>query len=474
MNILLINPPSENEIIGNNPEIIEEERGYNPPLGLLYIAGYLEAHSSHKVQFMDCQVEEFSYAQVKEYLQKRDFDVVGLTAMTFTLLDVMETIRLVKEINPKARIVLGGPHPHLYPKETLSLGGVDFIVLGEGEKTFLKLLENLDSPQKLKKIPGLVFRDGDEFVHTGNPPFIEDLDALPFPARHLSPYEKYDSLLAKRTPVTIMMTSRGCPYQCAFCDRPQLGKRFRARSVQNVVDEIEACTRMGIFEFIMYDDTFTVKRDRAMGICDEIVRRGLDIGWDIRARVDTIDEELIIKLKAAGCRGIHYGVEAGTTRMLKALNKGITLERVEEVFKMTRKHGLMTLGYFMIGNPGETREEIFETFAFSRKLDADFIHMTILTPFPGTKIYFDGLKSGIIRKDYWREFAENPTRDFIPPHWDENFTLDELRELLVIGYKQFYTRPGYILKRLMRIESFGEFKRKVRAGIKVITMHSNR
>ncbi|NQT25385.1 cobalamin B12-binding domain-containing protein [candidate division KSB1 bacterium] len=470
MQVLLINPPSENEIIGNNPEIIEEERGNNPPLGLLYIAGYLEVNSDYTVRVLDCQVEELTYPQIETRLSQMDFDVVGMTAMSFTLLDVMKTIHIVKQINPNACIVLGGPHPHLFPNETLALDGVDFVILGEGEKTFLELLHNLEKPDELFKIPGIVFRSGNQIINTGNPPFIEDLDALPFPARHLTPYQKYDSLLAKRTPVTIMMTSRGCPYQCAFCDRPQLGKRFRARSTLNVVDEIEACIKMGIHEFIMYDDTFTVKKDRAKGICDEIVRRKLDIGWDIRARVDTIDEELLIKLKQAGCRGIHYGVEAGTEKILKVLNKGITLDCVEEVFRMTRKHGLMTLAYFMIGSPGETREDILQTFAFSRKLDADFVHMTILTPFPGTKIYFDGMSSGIIDRDYWREFAENPTHDFIPPHWNENFTLDELRELLVYGYKQFYTRPGYILKRLVKVESFGELKRKVKAGIKVIFM----
>ncbi|MBN2105722.1 cobalamin-dependent protein [bacterium] len=470
MEILLINPPSENEIIGNNPEIIEEERGCNPPLGLLYLAGYLETNSSYKINVLDCQVEELSYPQIENRLMQINFDVVGLTAMTFTMLDVIKTIQIVKKINKNAKVVLGGPHAHLFPDETIQLDGVDYVVLGEGEETFLQLVDHIDDFNVLRKIPGLVFYQDGNLVNTGIRDFIRDLDRLPFPARHLTPYHKYSSLLARRTPVTIMMTSRGCPYQCTFCDRPQLGKLFRARSTGNVVDEMETCTRMGIHEFIMYDDTFTVKRDRAKGICDEIVRRKLDVGWDIRARVDTIDDELLTKLKKAGCRGIHYGVEAGTEKILKILNKGIHLDQIENAFRMTRKHGLMTLAYFMIGNPTETREDILETFAFTKKLDADFIHMTILTPFPGTKIYFDGLKKGIIIRDYWREFASNPTSDFTPPHWNENFTLDELHELLITGYQQFYTRPGYILKRLTKIRSLGELRRKLRAGIKVILM----
>ena len=139
MNVLLINPPSEYEIIGNNPEIIEEERGYNPPLGLLYIAAYAEARSDHTVRVLDCQVEELTYLQVEDRLKQMKFDVVGITAMTFTLLDVMETVRIVKRINPAAQIVLGGPHPHLFPDETIHLQHVDYVVLGEGEKTFLDL-----------------------------------------------------------------------------------------------------------------------------------------------------------------------------------------------------------------------------------------------------------------------------------------------------------------------------------------------
>jgi len=468
--VLLINPPSDNEIIGNNPQIIEEERGHNPPLGLLFIAGYLERFTDYSVEILDCQVEKLTYPKIEELLEKKKYDIVGITVMTFTLLDALKVARIVKKTNKNTRLVFGGPHVHIFPDETIHLPDVDYLVLGEGEQTFKELLDHIDDTKKLKTIRGLVFKENGGVVNTGLRDFIQDLDELPFPARHLTPYRKYSSLLARRTPVTTMMTSRGCPYKCSFCDRPQLGKKFRARSAQNVVDEMEECVKMGIHEFIIYDDTFTINKQRVKEICAEIIRRKLDIGWDIRARVDSVDESLLEKLKRAGCRGIHYGVESGTTKILKILNKRITIPEIEEAFSMTKKQGIMTLAYFMIGNPTETEEDILKTIEFAKKLDPDFIHLTIFTPFPATKIYLEGLEKRIIEKDYWRDFAKNPSHKFVPPYWKENFTIQELNELLVYAYKSFYTRPNYILRRLMKVQSLGEFKRKMKAGIKVFKM----
>ena len=179
---------------------------------------------------------------------------------------------------------------------------------------------------------------------------------------------------------------------------------------------------------------------------------------------------MLAKLKKAGCQGIHYGVEAGTEKILKVLNKGIHISQVDEVFRMTRKHKIPVLAYFMIGSPTETRDDIETTFRVMRRLKPDYVHITVLTPFPGTQIYKMGLESGILKRDYWREFAANPTPEFEPPHWGEYFTREELNEFLVKGYKQFYLRPGYIVRRLLKLRSLGEMKRKAKAGLKVLGM----
>ncbi|GAB4544342.1 MAG: radical SAM protein [Thermodesulfovibrionia bacterium] len=470
MRVLLINPPRENEIIGNNPPIIEEERGHNPPLGLLYIASYLKQYTNHDVSIIDSQVEGLDYQSLSSRIATIKPDVVGITAMTMTMVDVMKTVEIVKGIGKGIRVVLGGPHVHLFPEETVNLNGVDFLVLGEGEETFKELLEYIDDKSRLRKVPGIVFRTDDGIINTGNRPAIKDLDRLPFPDRHLLPYKRYTSLLSKGNIATTIFTSRGCPFKCSFCDRPHLGKVFRARSAINVVDEIEECYNMGIKDLLFYDDTFTVNRKRVIDICNEIIRRGLDINWDIRARVDTVDEEVLRHLRDAGCQGIHYGVEAGTERILDVLNKGIKIEDVKRVFDLTRRYNIQILAYFMIGNPSETKDDIQRTFRVMKALNPDYVHITIFTPFPGTRLYLDGLKSGMIKRDYWREFAKNPRPDFIPPHWDEMFTREELQELLVEGYKDFYIRPSYILKRFFKIRSLHELKRKGIAGIKVLFM----
>lgn len=474
MKVLLINPPAFNELMGNNPPIIESERGYNPPLGLLLLAGYLMEHNTnHEVIAIDAQVEELSYPQLEQRIRSLDFDIVGITAMTFTMLDVKKTIDIVKKVNPGCKVVLGGPHVNIYPAETIDIEGVDFLALGEGEIRFSELLDNINNIDKLKEIKGLMFRDSkDQMTFTGPPDILPEqvLDTLPFPARHLTPYKKYSSLLAKRTPITTMITSRGCPFNCSFCNRPHLGKKFRALSPQRVVQEFEECLKLGIHEFLIYDDTFTIQKERVKEICRLVIQKKLDIGFDIRARVDTLDHEMLALLKKAGCRGIHYGIEAGTQKILKVLQKGIDLPKAKEVFDLTKKNKMQTLAYFMIGAPTETLEDIQQTFKIATWLNPDFIHLTILTPFPGTPIYREGLDKGIIKKDYWREFARNLHKDFQPPHWEENFTRQALEHLIIKGYKQFYTRPSYILKRLFSIRSLGEFKRKAAAGLKVLLM----
>jgi radical SAM superfamily enzyme YgiQ (UPF0313 family) len=471
MNVLLINPPRENEIIGNNPVIIEKERGFNPPLGLLSLAAYLEKYSQHNVSVIDAQVDKIRYDDLSARISAAKPDVIGLTTMTLTLIDVIKTIVIAKKTTPHVKIVLGGPHVHLFPNETIKLPHVDYLVLGEGEKTFKDLLDYIDDALQLRKIPGLVLEDDGKIINTGIRPPINNLDELPFPARHLVPYKKYNSLLTKGKVVTTIFTSRGCPFKCSFCDRPHLGKAFRARSAENVVDELEECTRMGIHEFLFYDDTFTVNKKRVIDICDEIIKRKLDIGWDIRTRVDTIDEAIIKHLKKAGCQGIHYGIEAGTTKVLKILNKGITIDQAKRVFNLTRKYSIPILAYFMIGNPTETINDIYETFEVMKELDPDYVHLTILTPFPGTKLYVDGLESGVIKKDYWREFAENPTADFQAPHWDELLSRKELNRLLIQGYRNFYLRPSYVFKRLTKVRSIIELKKKAVAGLKVWRMN---
>ena len=476
MRIVLLNPPSISELIGNNPSVIESERGCNPPLGLLYVAAYLREHGSHEVLVVDAQVEELGYAALEQRLAPlAPFDVVGMTVMTFTLFDVMKTLRVAKKVCPQAKGVLGGPHASIFPEETCRLPGVDYVVHGEGEIPFAELVGMLGAGTDACSVKGIAFLGDDgEYVDNGVGDLIEDLDSLPFPARDLTPYSAYGSILAKRLPITTIFTSRGCPFKCSFCDRPHLGKQFRSMGAARVIEEIECCIKMGIHEFLVYDDTFTVDRRRVLDICKMIIERGLDIGFDIRARVDTMDEEMLHLLKLAGCRGVHYGIESGSEKILKVLKKGISLEKARQVLRQTKKEGIQTLAYFMIGCPTETRADIEATFRAMKEMDPDFLHLTILTPFPSTPLYLQALEEGVIDHDYWREFAANPQPSFSPPFWDGEFSRSELEQLIRRGYRLFYMRPVYMFKTLLRIESLAEFKRKAKAGIRIALMSFGR
>lgn len=467
MKVLLVNPPQQNMVTNNIPSIVDEERGYNPPLGILYVAAHARENTPHEIMVVDAVVEELDYPALKARIASLRPDVVGVTATTFTLVDAVETVRIAKEISRDIVVVLGGPHPYIYPEESINLPGVDFLVIGEGEAVFSALLNNLHDREALKKVRGLVFREGETVVNTGMPPLVDDLDLLPFPARDLTPYGKYYSLIANTQPVTTMITSRGCPYRCLFCDRPHLGKRFRPRSAMNVVDEMEGCAKMGIREFLIYDDTFTINKKRVLDICKGIKDRGLKIGWDVRARVDTVNPEMLKAMKDAGCERIHYGVEAGTPEVIETLRKGITLAQVKTVFKETKEAGISILAYFMIGSPGETRQQVRESMRLAKELDPDYLHLSITTPFPETDLYRLGFEKGVLKEDYWREFARSPKKGFIPSVWEEHLTREELIEMLHDGYKEFYLRPGYIWKRLKEIRSVSDFKAKARAGLKV-------
>lgn len=438
LKILLLNPPNENEIIANDAKFTREHGGFSPPLGLGYIASYLEKMTPHRIYFLDCQAEEVNYDKLCAILLCRHYDIIGITCLTLCLYDVKKTIQLIKSIKKDTLIIAGGPHATIYPEETLKLGA-DKVVIGEGERAMIDAISSPDT----------------YFTQIAT----DYLNILPFPARVAR--ELYYSILSDRV-TTSMITSRGCPYQCNFCDRPAMGKRFRERSAVNVADEIEECLEQGIEEINMYDDTFTINRNRVFEICDEIEKRGLKFSWDIRARVNTVDYEMLKRLRKVGCIRIRMGVESGTQKVLDILNKNITLEQAENAFKWAKSAGMETFAYFMIGNPTERKEDIDETYSFSRRLKADYAQFTILTPFPATKLYTDWLAKH--DTDIWEDFATNPKRDFTPPFWDEYFTLSELRDMLSKIYKAYYLQPRVLFNKIKNIRSFTQLKRCIQAG----------
>jgi len=472
MKVLLINPPRWNELVGKNPSIIEKHRGFNPPLGLLYLASSIKKFTDYDLEVLDSQPLKLTYSQLENYLKGKFFDVVGISVMTFTLIDSHKTAKLTKKIMPKAKIILGGTHVHLFPCETINLESVDFALMGEAELSFVDFLKNFDNFSHYHKIPGLVYKNDRGKITKNDFVPLNNLDEIPSPERELLNVKHYNSLLSRGSLSTTIISSRGCPFKCAFCDRPlsPITSHFRYRSTKNVVDEICECMELGIKDFIFYDDTFTVNRKRVLDICEEVIKRKLEIRWDIRTRVDIVDEEMLKLLKKAGCVAIHYGVEAGNDKILKVIKKGYKIKKIKEIFKLTKKARIETLAYFMIGLPSENVEDIQDTFDLAKELKPDYVHLTVFSPYPGTELYSLGLEKAIIKKDIWKEFAEKPKECFKIPFWEENFTRGQLYEMIVKFYKGFYLRPSYIISRSIKVKSKDELIRKAKAGLSVLFM----
>ena len=474
MKALLIYPPGFNMIKTTVPAFVDQETGIYPPLGLLYIAAYAKKNTNFQIEVLDCRAEGLAYQEIENEIIKRKPDLIGIQIYTFSLIDAINVANIAKKINSNIHICAGGPHPSIYPSETLKNPSIDSVVIGEGEYAFSDILNAIEYKKGFADIKGILFKIDDKIVNTGRRDFLsnEELDSLPFPARDITPIRKYYSLLAKKPTITTMITSRGCPFKCVFCDRPQMGKAFRFRSADNIIEEIRVCIGMGIEEFFFYDDTFTINKNRVLEFCLKLAESGLNkkIIWDIRSRVDTIDEEMIKLMRLAGCARIHYGVESGTEKILKVLKKEINLDRVRHIFKATSKYGIQTLAYFIFGNPTETEEDIQKTILFSKQINPDYVHYSLMTPYPGTELYRQGLNKGVFNSDYWKVFAENPDSAFFPLVWEESISRERLIDLLHSAYRAFYLRPSYVFKQIFKIRSFGELKRKLSAGLKVMNI----
>ncbi|MFH0892338.1 MAG: radical SAM protein [Candidatus Falkowbacteria bacterium] len=465
MKILLIYPPSINKIQTPVPEAVNSVVGFYPPLGLLCVAGYVRAHSDFGVKVLDAQVERLDYDGIAEILAKERPDVVGIQTMTHTLVDALKTAEVTKRIDSKCHVCLGGNHVEIYPLETIQLPNVDSAVIGEGEIKFLKLCQALAADKSLEGIPGVIARNNGKIINNGPGIHIDNIDDLNFPARDLVPFKKYQGIMDAGKIITTLISSRGCPNQCAFCS--EVGTRFRWRNAKSIADEIEECQSLGINVFFFFDDTFNAYPKHAVDVCQEIINRKLKIEFDVRARVNNINEELLMALKAAGCRRIQFGVESGCQKVLRELKKNITLEQVSQAFAMAKKYRFVTYADFMIGNPGEGREELMQTFAFAKEIDPDYVQYSVFTPYPNTALYRRGIKEGLFG-DFWLEYAKNPTNNFMPRLWEEYFTKEELNYWISFAYKDFYLRPKYILKSLFKIESFRDLLNKINAAIKLI------
>ena len=468
MKILFLVPPETVSLESSVPKALEGGKGYYPKLGLLYVAAYYERETGNTATFIDCPPENVSEETMLARVREIKPDMVAMSIMTFNLLDALRTAKVLKLENPSLKVCLGGPHVNLYPKETLSLPEIDYVVFGEGERIFTRLTLALEKEEEsLSAINGLGWKKNN--VPYINPAETEllDLDKLPFPARHLVDVSSYQHIIGEGRQFFTIQATRGCPAACTFCDIRKT--KFRIRSPESVVDEIEELVKMGVDDLFFVDDTITIDKKNVLAICNLIVERKIKINFKISARVDTINPEVLAALKKSGCYRIHFGIESATPKHLQYLQKGQTPEKVERAIKMTRNANIGFFAYMMIGIPHETKEEMFATVDFAKKLKPDYAQFSICTPYPKVELYYQMLNEGIVPEDYWQKFAEDPTPEFKIRFWNKDFTEEELREIQDQCHARFYSSPTYIMKQITQLKSWTDFTAKARMGTKILT-----
>lgn len=467
MKIMFINPPNLNLIKISNWELKSGDYGQFPPLGLLYVASYLKKNSNHQIHILDTIVEKLDYDEIE--CRVRDFspDIVAITTMTPIFADTMVTARIIKKINKNIHICVGGPHTYLFPQQTVKKDEIDSVILGEGEEIFSELVRHIYKGEPLDNIYGLVTKNNIGVSKLKEFGYIKNLDELPFPDRGLLPFKKYHCAVGVEDHVATITSSRGCPYKCRFCDVPQ--KTYRQRSMSNIMEEIEECLNLGFKEIFFYDDLFNIIPRKVIGISDEILNRGLKFKWSFRGRVNTITEEMLRVAAKAGCDRIHFGVETGTDLGLELLNKGVSIAEIKQAFALAKKAKIRTIADFMIGLPHEkTEKEVLRNVNFVISLEPDYVQFNVFQPYPGTEFFEWGVQKGILHKESWENFVENPTREFDMELWEEHLSKDQMSELLRISYRKFYLRFKYIWQMFRRVRTFTEFKRLIFGAIRLL------
>ena len=463
MRALIVNPPAVDGV-GFVREGRCEQRTASfqylmVPISLPSTAAVLR-EAGHDVGLIDCIADEIGVTELGERIRAFEPDLVLFSFSTVTFDSDAQVTRELRPLTP-AHFTAIGVHVTTLAEESLASSALDSIVRREPEYTARALADALDAGTPLDEVLGLSWRDGEAIVHNEDRPFIEDLDALPFPARDLLHNERYVAPLTDK-PQTLVVTSRGCPFSCIYCTAHcYYGRTPRMRSAVNVVDEIEDVrTRLGIREITMWSDTFTFDERFVLEVCDEIERRELDINWMCNSRVDTVNLEMLKRMKRAGCSVMSYGVESGVQEILDNIKKGTTVEKIARAFAWTREAGIESMAHIILGLPGETPETIEATKRFVRRIRPDYVQFYCAVPFPGTQFYAMARDKGWLITSEWSRFEINQA--IIST---EDLTAEQLDTERQRAFRGFYLRPTYIAAKLGRIKSLEDARRLVRGGI---------
>jgi radical SAM superfamily enzyme YgiQ (UPF0313 family) len=414
-----------------------------PGIGMLVMAAVARSRG-YEVAIVDGKGTGESIPEVTARVASHSPDVVGFSATTISITNAARIAGGLKAADPQVVTVVGGSHVSAVPKATLqAFIDLDYGIIGEGEISFFDFLDALRDGRDVSAAAGLVYRSaGGEVVANERTPYIDDLDSLPLPAWDLVPdfpHRFQPSLLSyRRSPVATLVTSRGCPFSCSFCDRSTSGKLGRYHSVQSVLRHCRHLVDLGVRHIIFYDDLFTVKRKRVVELCEAFLAEGFDFTWSCNSHPNLLDFDTMRLMKRAGCWQIAYGIESGSQRILDVVKREVRLPRMRETLRMTRAAGIRAKGYLMIGHPTEGIDSLEETAEFLKVVELDLCQVTKFTPYPGTPSYPTIRKYGTFTEDWERMNAMNFV--FVPEGLSEEILETYFHRL----YSTFYSRPDVL------------------------------
>jgi radical SAM superfamily enzyme YgiQ (UPF0313 family) len=429
-----------------------------PPIGLMYVASALE-RAGFEVQMLDNYLMKKPTQEVGELVAKTQPAIVGITCGSATYPRTVETAKAIKAAKPDCRIVVGGWHASYMPDSLLDTPEIDYVVMGEGERAITQLATAITGGNETQAltIPGIACRKKSKIIK--NPPqFIENMDEIPYPARHLLPLELYDRTIEflDAKPADVMSISRGCVFNCGFCETRKLwGNICRGFSPKRVIGEIQDLKqRYGTRGIYFINDNFTLRKEATTELCKLMIEQKLDLEWVCDTRVDLVNDELLALMSKAGCKTIWFGVESASPRVLKRIGRNTTPEQVQAAFKLCKKHSIKTACSFMLGLPDETLADMEASLKFAKKLNPDWCQFNTFIAYPDSKLYNELLESGkYIKLD-----------EFLLSVKSDEYSYEQLQDLQRRFFKEFHMTPRQILKRVRREGALNFAKRRLMGG----------
>ncbi len=450
--ILFLNPPLS---LDHRYGSLSAAGAAEPPLGLAYLAA-VTRKNGFNTGILDAQALGLGVEGTFDLIVKEQPDFLAITLSAVSLTGAVRLASMIKEKEPRTIIIVGGNHFSALPEETLRENGCfDIGVVGEGEKSLEKLLLAIVAVRPLSAVEGIAFRSKDKVILTAPVEHVEKLDDLPMPAFDLLPdiarYYRPAAQSIKYLPAVSLVTSRGCPGRCLFCDKKTFGKNIRMHGAEYVVDMMEKLNKdHGVKGIIFEDDNFMLSEERLSELAKEIRRRKVRVAWSALSRVDTITDEKIRIAKSCGCWQILFGIESGSQKILDFYKKGITLAQIRKAVALAKKHRVYTKGFFIVGNPLESRETLLATRNLVMELPLDDISMTYFTPYPGSEIWDQVDRYGTFDKAWDRLSCFDPV--FIP--W--GMSRDEICDFQMATYREFYAQVRVITSYVRRLRSFSQ------------------